>query len=461
VRIPHRAVVNYLTWMRDAYGVGARDAILQKAPASFDASVWELFLPLVSGARLVLAPAAAPQDPEVLLAAVRRHGVSLLQLVPSQLRMLLEAGAVGADLASVRRLFLGGEALPAELLAQIQARCPTLAVTNLYGPTEATVYATHWDVEPGTWAPGDAVLIGTPIANARVHVIDGQGRLVPDGAAGEILIAGDGVAAGYLNRPELDAERFIPDPFGRAGAIAYRTGDRGRLRVDGGIEYLGRADGQVKLRGFRVELGEIESVLGRQPEVASAVAMIRDDGAGSQMLVAYCVAAPRWSAAERGALTRSVRERLRGALPAFMIPAAIVWLDAWPMNANGKLDRARLPAPTMAASAASEYVPPRTEVERAIAAAWAEVLGREQVGVTDDFFALGGHSLAALRISLRVHDLLGVRLPLATILERASVERLAEVAEAQRTTAAPTDGAIRRVARDAYRRARVSEGGSS
>lgn len=454
VRIPHRAVVNYLAWMRDAYAVGTGDAILQKAPASFDASIWELFLPLVSGARLVLAPAAAPQDPNVLLAAVRRHRVSLLQLVPSQLRMLIEAGAQPGDLGTVRRLFLGGEALPRELLAQLTQRFPDLAVTNLYGPTEATVYATHWDVDSSDWTADDAVLIGTPIANARVYVTDDAGHLVPDGAVGEILIAGAGVAAGYLNRPELNAERFIPDPFGGAGETAYRTGDRGRVRA-GGIEYLGRADGQVKLRGYRVELGEIESVLSRQPEVASAVAMIRDADRADAVLVAYCVAADAYRAADHGALTSTVRARLQGEVPAFMVPAAIVWLDAWPMNANGKLDRRRLPAPT--AAAASEYIPPRTDTERAIAGVWAEVLGRERVGLDDDFFALGGHSLAALRISLRVHDVLGVRLPLATILERPSVQALAEVAETQRASAAPTDGAIRRVARDAYRRAPVPE----
>ncbi|HEX7980351.1 MAG TPA: amino acid adenylation domain-containing protein [Gemmatimonadaceae bacterium] len=455
VMIPHRAVVNYLVWMRSAYPLGTEDAVLQKAPASFDACIWEFFLPLVSGARLVLARPGAHQDPSYLLSAIAKHELTLLQLVPSQLQMLLEYESVAApaQLARLRRLFLGGEALPSELLARLGAACPSLPVTNLYGPTEATVYATHWSVTAGEWL-GGAVPIGRPIANASVHVLrwpNGDGsraELVPVGVPGELCIGGTGLAHGYLNRPELTAEKFVADLLAigltssdasltssdasltssdptltsDASARLYRTGDRARYRADGTLEYLGRIDNQVKLRGFRVELGEIEAALRALPEVDSAAVLMREDTPGDQRLVAYCITAPGASASDE---TRAeLRAALKRSLPEFMVPTAFVWMDAWPLNANGKLDRKQLPAPTGNVQAAA-YVPPKTTIEHELVQIWEDLLERRPIGKHDDFFELGGHSLLAVRMLVEVSRLRGRQIPLAWLFESSTIEGLA------------------------------------
>ena len=422
VMIPHRAVVNYLTWMAGKFSVGGSDAVLQKAPASFDACIWEFFLPLVTGARLVLARPGGHQDPAYLIAALARHSITLLQLVPSQLRMIMETPGFDAPLGlpRLRRLFLGGEALPPDLLQQALAACPSLEVTNLYGPTEATVYATEWSTDAREWR-GGSVPIGTPIANAVIRIVDAAGMLAPIGVAGELCIGGVGLAAGYLNRPELTAERFVVDGFvSDPTARLYRTGDRARWHVDGSLEYLGRIDGQVKLRGFRVELGEIEAALAAQPEVASAAVLVREDTPGDQRLAAYCIA--ELSSSGTDELSGMLRGRLKSLLPEYMVPSTITWLDAWPLNANGKLDRKALPAPDVVAP--RDRVEPRNDLERIVAQTWAEVLGRP-VGVLDDFFEIGGHSLLALRVLSRIAERTGVRVPLRAIFDAPTVAQLA------------------------------------
>lgn len=422
VMIPHRAVVNYLTWMARKFAVDGGDAVLQKAPASFDACIWEFFLPLVTGARLVLARPGGHQDPAYLLGALARHSVTLLQLVPSQLRMITEMPGFDdvAGLPRLRRLFLGGEALPPELLQQVLTACPSLEVTNLYGPTEATVYATEWSTNAREWH-GGSVPIGSPIANAVIRIVDAAGRLAPIGVAGELCIGGVGLAAGYLNRPELTADRFVADGFAAdPAARLYRTGDRARWRPDGSLEYLGRIDGQVKLRGFRVELGEIEGTLAAQPEVTSAVVLVREDTPGDQRLAAYCI--PTAASSTRDDIAAALRLRLKSLLPEFMVPSTITWLEAWPMNANGKLDRKALPAPV--AVAPRDRVEPRNDVERTVAQIWEDVLGRP-VGVLDDFFEIGGHSLLALRVLSRIADRTHVRMPLRVIFDAPTVAELA------------------------------------
>ena len=433
VMIPHRAVVNYCTWMKAQFPLDTRDAVMQKAPASFDACIWEFFLPLVSGARLVMARPGGHRDPAYMLEALAKHDITYFQLVPSQLQMMLETpGADGPNgLPRLRRLFLGGEALPSELLTRVSEVCPKLPITNLYGPTECTVYSTHWSVEPGEWR-GGFVPIGTPIYNTTINLIDASRQRVPIGVPGELCIGGLGLANGYLNRPELTAEKFIPDPFAKGGGgddkpRLYRTGDRARYRADGTLEYMGRLDTQVKLRGFRVELGEIENALVELPEVQSAVVLVREDTPGDQRLVAYCIATPGANGARPTAM--SLRERIKTSLPAFMIPTAFVWLDEWPMNANGKLDRKALPSPFAEDAAVVERVAPRTDTERAVAKIWSEVLKRD-VGAEDDFFESGGHSLLALRTLARVADTFGTRIPLRVLFEAPTVAKLAAAIDA-------------------------------
>ncbi|MDB4889713.1 MAG: pcbAB, partial [Gemmatimonadetes bacterium] len=426
VMIPHTAVVNYLTWMRAEFPLDTRDAVLQKAPASFDACIWEFFLPLVSGARLVLARPGGHQDPAYLLEALTKHDITLLQLVPSQLQMMLETpGADGPHgLPRLRRLFLGGEALPSELLTRLAAVCPTLPVTNLYGPTEATVYASHWSIDLREWR-GGAVPIGKPITGATIHLVDALRQPVPIGVPGELCIGGVGLARGYLNRPELTEEKFVHDPFSaRPDAMLYRTGDRARYRADGTLEYLGRIDTQIKLRGFRVELGEIESALTNIGGVQSSVVIVREDTPGDQRLVAYVIAAP---GAEQHT-PASLRQQLKTSLPDFMVPTAFVWLNEWPMNANGKLDRKRLPAPADTDTAIAERVAPRTPTEHAVAAIWQEILHRD-VGVEDDFFELGGHSLLALRTLARIADQFGPRIPLRALFDAPTIAKLSVLIE--------------------------------
>ncbi|HEX2078035.1 MAG TPA: AMP-binding protein, partial [Longimicrobium sp.] len=318
----------------------------------------------------------------------------------------------------LRRAFVGGDRVPADLLAEMREALPGAETHVLYGPTEGTILASTHPV------PADGVVyghpIGRPLGNVRLYVCDGVGSPQPAGVPGELLIGGAGVARGYLGRAGLTAERFVPDPFGgEPGARLYRTGDRARWRADGTLEYLGRLDFQVKVRGFRIELGEIEAVLRQHESVADCVVMARAE-AGEQRLVAYVVG---------GVEADELREHLRRSLPEYMVPAAFVFLDALPLTPNGKLDRKALPAPELA-SAEDRYVAPRTPVEEVLAGIWAEVLGLERVDVMESFFELGGHSLLATRVVSRVRKRFGVELPLRALFEGPTVAELAVRVEA-------------------------------
>jgi amino acid adenylation domain-containing protein len=444
VVVAHSAVSNYLSWMQRAYAPKIGEGVLQRAPASFDASVWEFFLPLVSGARLVLAPTSDGNDPLALLAAIERHDVRLAQFVPSQLQMILDAAPTEAPraLGRLRRLFLGGERLPPELLDRFFATCREVPVTNLYGPTEATVYATHWDVSAITRQPGAVVPLGRPIDNVNIYIRDSHFRTVPLGVAGELCIGGAGLADGYLHDAKLTSERFVRDD--ESGQILYRTGDLARLRADGTLEYLGRFDTQVKLRGFRVELGEIEAELSAQREVESAVVLVRTIGL-DQHVIAHCI--PSAAAGDLGTLASTLRARLRTTLPSYMIPAAFDWVDAWPLNANGKLDRSVLAErDSPPRSELEPFIAPRTPLEERVVRIWTEVLRCDRIGVRDNFFDLGGHSILAMRIVSRIEEALGARLPLAALFDRPTVAEMALliVQSGSATAAAP---ALRRVPR--------------
>ncbi|CAM3846172.1 non-ribosomal peptide synthetase [Kibdelosporangium persicum] len=382
VVVSHRAIVNRLHWMQDAYGLDETDRVLQKTPYSFDVSVWEFFWPLITGATVVVARPGGHRDPSHLAELISAERVTTVHFVPSMLRAFLAEPF--AALPSVRRMICSGEALPADLVTGVHERIGC-EVHNLYGPTEAAVDVTATRCEPGV-----PVTIGRPIANTRTYVVDTALRPVPTGVPGELLLGGVQLARGYLNRPGLTAERFVPDPFGEPGGQRlYRTGDLARYLPDGSIDYLGRLDHQVKIRGHRIELGEIEAVLGEWRDVASAAVAVHDG-----QLVGYLVGR---SGAELD--VTATGEFLRGRLPEAMIPSHWVVLDALPLTTSGKTDRAALPAPERSrTSTATEYVAPRTETERTVADALTSALGVDQVGVHDRFFDLGGDSIRAIRV---------------------------------------------------------------
>jgi acyl-coenzyme A synthetase/AMP-(fatty) acid ligase/acyl carrier protein len=439
--IEHEAFDNHLRWMQAEFPLDASDRVLQRTPVSFDASLWEIFAPLVAGAVLVLAPPAAVGAKLDLVEAISRHGVTVLQLVPSHLRLLLAEPGL-ERCGTVRRVFCGGEALASDLVAALHARLD-VEVVNLYGPTEACVDATWWRCSPGAAAGGRWVPIGRPVANVRVFVVDEGLRPVPVGVVGELCLGGVGVGRGYLGRPELTAQRFVADPFGGSGRL-YRTGDLVRWRADGCLEFVGRADDQVKLRGFRIELGEVEAVLGAQAGVREAVVAVREDGSGQHRLVAYVVPDDERA---RESVTRW-RGGLRRSLPEHMVPAVFVLLERLPVTANGKLDRAALPEPDATRpELEARYVAPADAVERRLAELWGEVLGLERVGVQDNFFSeLGGHSLLATQLLSRIRKAFDVELALRTLFEAPTVRELAHaVRDTQRSQASP----IRPLARPA------------
>jgi amino acid adenylation domain-containing protein len=396
----HGAVVNRLLWMQDAYGLTAADAVLQKTPFSFDVSVWEFFWPLMTGARLVMARPEGHKDPAYLSQVIQAEGISTVHFVPSMLDVFLAHGADAACGALVR-VICSGEALPGNLVRRFKRQLPGSELHNLYGPTEAAVDVTAWNCAGPVEQTPDNTPIGKPIANTRMYLLDEQMQPVPQGVVGELYIGGVQVARGYLNRAQLNAERFLMDPFSPlANARMYRTGDVARYRADGHIEYLGRNDDQVKLRGLRIELGEIQARLTQLPEVKEAVVLAREDVPGDMRLVAY------YSTREAG--QRLAVEALRGHLlqhlPEYMVPALFVHLEALPLSPNGKLDRKALPAPGLEAAIVREYEAPQGETEILLARLWAELLNVERVGRHDNFFELGGHSLLAVSLIGRLHQ---------------------------------------------------------
>jgi amino acid adenylation domain-containing protein len=416
VMVPHGAIANRLLWMQRAFPLGADDTVLQKTPFLFDASIWELFLPLLAGARLVLAAPGAHQDPAALTRAVRERKVTVLQLVPSMLGPFLDEDLAGSPL---RRLFCGGEALPAPLHERACQRLPGVEVCNLYGPTECAIDVTFHPCGTGAWG-GSVMPIGQPVDNVRIHLLDRRLIPVPLGLAGELCAGGAGLARGYLGRPDLTAERFIPDPAAaEPGGRLYRTGDLVRQGADGTIEFLGRIDHQVKIRGYRIELGEIESCLAAHPAVAEAVVTVREDSPEDRRLAAYLV--PR---AGESATDSELREHLAARLPEPMLPSSWTRLPALPRLPSGKIDRAALPAPSVAGEDGG-FAAPRTPTEELLAARWAEVLGVERLGRHDNVYALGWHSLLATRFVSRLRRTFGVELPMRSLFENPTVAGLA------------------------------------
>lgn len=413
VLVPHRAVVNLLASVREKPGMTERDVVLAVTTLSFDIAVSELLLPLTVGAKIVIASREVAADGAQLLALLRRSKATFVDATPATWRLLLAAGWSAADRV---KAICTGEAMPRDVAGAIVERCGS--VWNGYGPTETTVWSTFYEVKP----PVGRVLIGRPVGNTQLHVVDARLEQVPIGVVGELLIGGAGVTKGYLNRPELTQERFVHLPHLDPRAPVYRTGDLVRVLPDGNLECLGRNDNQVKVRGFRIELGEIENALGQHPAVRSAAVIVREDRPGDVRIVAYVVLNSGAAATDA-----ELRAQLKTTLPDYMLPQTTVRLDSMPLTPSGKIDRKRLPAPTAEATSDEAFVAPRTDVERMLAALWQEILGIGRAGVHDDFFALGGHSLLASQLLARLRRDHGINLSFRKIFEAPTVEKLAQV----------------------------------
>jgi amino acid adenylation domain-containing protein len=448
VVVPHRAVVNFLTSMAHEPGLAADDVLVAVTTLSFDIAVLELQLPLTLGATVVIASRDEAVDGHALSALLDQHRATVMQATPVTWRLLLEAGWKGSK---GFKALVGGEALPKDLADQLIAS--GIELWNMYGPTETTVWSTCARITD----TANGISIGKPIANTTVYILDAQKNLCPIGIPGELCIGGDGVTLGYWSRPELTADRFIPDPFSTVpGAKLYRTGDRARWRNDGTLEHLGRLDFQVKIRGYRIELGEIEVGLVRHPAVREAVAIAREDIPGDTRLVAYLV-----TENPPADLAEELRALIRTTMPEYMVPAHFVTLEALPRTVNGKLDRKALPPPDLSQLAQrTALTQPRTETERILADIWAEVLGLKQVGIDENFFDLGGHSLSLLRVHSKLRTSFRSDVSLIALMQYPTVQSLASylsgATEQAVVPAAVADRAQRQ--REAMRRQRTIKG---
>jgi amino acid adenylation domain-containing protein len=412
VAIEHHSPVMLVNWAHEVFSPQECAGVLFSTSICFDLSVFEMFVPLSRGGKIILARNAL-QLPAVPAA----KDVTLVNTVPSAIKELVRLQAVPSSVCTVN---LAGEPLGVDLVKEIYQLPGVEKVYDLYGPSETTTYST-WSLR----SADGPYTIGRPIANTQIYLLDANGNPVPMGVPGELHIGGEGVARGYLNRPELTKERFIADPFSsRPGSRLYKTGDVARYFPNGEIELLGRLDHQIKIRGFRIELGEIETVLKQHPSVREAVVVVREDAPGDRRLAAYV--APGSAAAQAGELWEFLKKRLL----AYMVPSALVFLDTFPLTPNGKLDRKALPAPEEPSPEPDGlYVAPRTPTEEVLANIWREVLNLTQVGIHDNFFELGGHSLLATQVISRVRDAFGADIGLSALFEAPSIDALASIVE--------------------------------
>jgi surfactin family lipopeptide synthetase A len=414
VQITHTNMVNFLVGMQREPGMTADDTMLAITTLSFDPSGMDIYLPLLTGAKIVLVSRADAADGRRLLPLMLKVRPTMMQATPATWRMLIDSGWKGSP---ELRALCGGEALAADLAEQLLPRCRQL--WNVYGPTETTVWCSAYLAQ----SVMAAAPVGRPIANVTFYILDPAMHPVPVGVGGELFIGGEGVGPGYFNRPELTADRFIADPFSEVpGARVYRTGDLVRYLPDGNVQYLGRTDFQVKIRGFRIELGEIENVLSKHPAVHQAVVVAREDSPGNKRLVAYILTTP----GSHLSLT-DARAYLKQSLPDYMLPAAVVELEAFPLTPSGKVDRKALPKPDFQPAASAVMVPPRDELEAALVEIWQEILQTNAIGVTDNFFELGGHSLMAVRLMSEIQKFTGVDIPLTALFQGATIEHLAGI----------------------------------
>ena len=415
VMIPHRGTCNMLYWKQSTLELSATDKVLQTYPFSFDASVCQIFWPLCFGGQLVMARPDGHKDTAYLVKTISEQQITIIGLVPSILRFLLEEKGI-ENCKSLKHAICGGEPLGIELVERFYERLNLgNLLQNEYGPTEASMVTSYWICQGGnnyTIAP-----IGRPIDNFQVYVLDEYLQPVPVGKPGELHIGGVGLAKGYFKRPELTAEKFIPNPFSKeAGACLYKTGDLVRYLTDGNIEFIGRIGNQVKIRGFRIELGEIEALLAQNPDIRETVVIVREDIPGDKRLVAYIV--PQQEQPQSSELRSLLQERL----PNYMVPSAFVFLDTMPLTPNGKVDRRALPAPdTSNIQLETNFVPPSNPTEEILATIWADVLGIEQVGIHDNFFELGGNSLLATQVTSRCRQAFSVEMSIQLLFENPTI----------------------------------------
>jgi thioesterase domain-containing protein/acyl carrier protein len=424
VQISHRAATNFLHSMRSQPGLTAADILLAITTISFDIAVLELYLPLLVGAKVVIASREVAADGSKLLKLLKNTAATVMQATPATWQLLLAAGWSGH---SSLKILCGGEALSPQLASQLLARVDSL--WNMYGPTEATVWATIYEVKAADLLVAtqrSAISVGKPIANTQTYILDTALQPVPIGCRGELYIGGVCLARGYLHRPDLNAEKFIHNPFSdQSQSRLYRTGDLARYLPNGDIEYISRIDNQVKIRGYRIELGEIEVLLATHPAIRQIAVVVREDIPGDKRLVAYLVPHE-----QQTATVKDLRDFLAQQLPIYMIPAAFVILDVMPLTPNGKIDRRSLPVPTMERSQLTvAFAEPRNDLERSITQIWQQVLGIETIGIYDNFFELGGNSLIAVQLLTKLGNTLGQNLPLATFFKAQTIEQLAIVIE--------------------------------
>ncbi|MBZ0306535.1 MAG: non-ribosomal peptide synthetase, partial [Anaerolineae bacterium] len=420
VLVPHRGLVNHNLAVAEMYGKKPGERVYQFISISFDASAEEIFPTLISGATLVLRQSVQAPSIADFLREIETYQVSIINLPTAYWHEWIHMIDENDMPASVRLVIFGGERAAPEMLARWRQKYGLeVTVINGYGPTETTIASTFYTIPPGRDWSGE-VPIGRPVANTRIYIVDKAMQPVPIGVPGELYIGGVGVTRGYLNRPELTDERFLPDPF-RPGGRIYKTGDLCRYLPDGNMEFLGRADFQVKVRGYRIELGEIEAALAQHPAIIQSVAVVREDEPNYKRIVAYNRVHHQPTATE-------LRQFLKEQLPEYMIPSAFVTLDSYPMTPTGKINRRALPAPTATSIEAElEYVAPRTSAEIQLAAHWKEILKLQRVGIYDDFFELGGHSLLATRLVSLVRREWEIELPLSSIFEKRTIAGLAEL----------------------------------
>ncbi|MBJ8030645.1 non-ribosomal peptide synthetase [Bacillus cereus group sp. N21] len=421
VMIEHHNMMHILTALEERYPFGVEDVYLLKTPFTFDVSVSELFGWVRGGGHLVILEPEAEKDPEKLLEVLHESNVTHVNFVPSLLNVFVQVLKDRNDwsLSALKYVLVAGEALPKKVAYNFKEMLHDVRLENLYGPTEITIYATNYSVVNDSKL--GSIPIGKPLPNVQAYIVNEQLSLQPIGVAGELCIAGSGVARGYLNRHELSEERFVTCPW-ETGVKMYRTGDLVRWLANGDIEYLGRIDHQVKIRGYRIELEEIERVVMEHSSVREALTVVREDRNGDKNLVMYVVLE-----VGKEMHVNEMREYLQGLLPEYMVPSAYVFLEAFPLNHNGKVDRQVLPVPDESSFDQVEYVAPRNSVEQVIAEVWSEVLGNEKVGVHDNFFTLGGHSLLAMLIVYRLRSALNTELSMQSLFDHPTVSKLAVI----------------------------------